>query len=81
MCPVCRARFRGAVICSRCGADLSAIMMLVASAWRARQAARKWLADGDFPRASALAAEAQQLSRTDAGRKLEILTNWLAGAS
>jgi predicted amidophosphoribosyltransferase len=78
MCPVCRARFRGVVICSRCGADLSTVMALVASAWRARQAARRSLAEGDIPCAQALALHAQQLAYTEAGKKLEILTNWLA---
>src|SRR5450755_3041116 len=32
-CRVCQARFRGARICSRCGADLVRPMLLAAEAW------------------------------------------------
>ena len=39
-CPVCRARFRGVAVCSRCGADLARLMLLAAEAWRLREAAR-----------------------------------------
>jgi hypothetical protein len=74
MCPVCRARFRGAALCSRCGADLTMLMTVVAAAWRIRQAARQALAAGDFARANSLASQAQQLSYTPAGRKLEAIT-------
>jgi hypothetical protein len=77
MCPVCRARFRGATECSRCGADLTMVMTLVASAWRMRQAARQALAEGDIVRASELSKRAQQLCATTEGRKLEWLSAWL----
>ena len=79
MCPVCRARFRGARVCSRCGADLTVVMTLVASSWRMRQAAREALAAGEFARTRDLASRAQQICRTPAGRKLEALGAWLAG--
>lgn len=79
MCPVCRARFRGASECSRCGADLTQVMTLVASAWRLRQAARQALAAGEWARTRDLAARAQQICYTPAGRKLEALSAWLAG--
>lgn len=78
MCPVCRARFRGAVVCSRCGADLTVAMTLVASAWRMRQAARQALAGGDSARAGELASESQRICFTPAGRKLQMLGFWLA---
>ena len=78
MCPVCRARFRGAAQCSRCGADLTMVMTLVASAWRMRQAARQAIVAGDFARAQELAAHAQELSYTSEGKKLEGLGAWLA---
>jgi hypothetical protein len=78
MCPVCRARFRGATECSRCGADLTMLMTLVASAWRMRQAAKQALARGEFAQASELAKRAQQLCATPEGRKLESLNAWLA---
>jgi hypothetical protein len=79
MCPVCRARFRGASLCSRCGADLTAVMTLAAAAWRLRQAARHALAAGEFARVCELAAEAQQTCSTPSGRGLEGLGQWLAG--
>ena len=78
MCPVCRARFRGATVCSRCGADLAVVMTLAASAWRMRQAAREAFAAGDLTRARELAAHSQELCSTPAGRKLVALGDWLA---
>lgn len=77
MCPVCRARFRSSTTCSRCGADLTAVMTLVAAAWRARETSRQSLAAGNFVRSAALATRAGQLHRTPAGRSLESLTAWL----
>ncbi len=78
MCPVCQARFRGSAECSRCGADLGTIMGLVVSAWHLREAARQAIAEGDMTRAHALAAQAQELCRTPAGRALEIVSGCLA---
>ena len=78
MCPVCRARFRQTRECSRCGADLKIVMGLLARAWRLREASRQAILDGDFPRARALASEAQQISHAPAGRRLESLSSWLA---
>ena len=69
MCPVCRARFRGASQCSRCGADLTVVMTLAAAAWRLRQAARQALAAGEFARARELASQAQQICSTPAGQE------------
>jgi hypothetical protein len=77
MCPVCRARFRGARECSRCGADLTVVMTLAASAWRLRQAARESVAAGDFVRARQLASRAQEICHTPGGRRLEALAGWL----
>ena len=81
MCPVCQARFRGSTECSRCGADLGTIMGLAAGAWRMREAARRAIAGGDLALARALASQAQEICRTAAGRDLEMLSSWLAGAS
>jgi hypothetical protein len=78
MCPVCQARFRGTLECSRCGVDLGTLMGLVANAWRLRQAARQAIAGGDPVRARALAGEAQQICYTPAGGRLEALSSWLA---
>lgn len=77
MCPVCQARFRGSAECSRCGADLAPIMGLVASAWRLREASRQAIVEGDMVLARALAAQAQELCRTPAGRDLETIAGWL----
>jgi len=79
MCPVCRARFRGARECSRCGADLSMVMTLAASAWRMRRAAREAVSAGDFARARELASRAQEVCHTASGRRLEALSGWLGG--
>jgi hypothetical protein len=81
MCPVCQARFRGSTECSRCGADLGTIMSLAASAWRMRDAARQALAGGEAARARALAAQAQEICWTTAGRDLEMVSSCLAGKS
>jgi predicted amidophosphoribosyltransferase len=79
MCPVCRARFRGARECSRCGADLTVVMTLAASAWRLRRAAREAVAAGDFARARQLASRAQEICYMPGGRRLEALSGWLGG--
>ena len=73
-CPVCRAGFRGAAECPRCGADLGPLMALAARAWRQRQAAREALRDGDAARARDLAAKAQRLQTTQAGKALVAVT-------
>ncbi len=72
-CPVCRAAFRGSVECSRCGADLRPLFELAARAWRLRQAARAALAAGEFTEAARLAAEAQAIQATEAGRSVEVV--------
>ena len=77
MCPVCRARFRGSTECSRCGADLTVVMTLAASAWRLRKNAREALDAGDVERARRLAARAQEICYTARGRRLEALGTWL----
>ena len=70
MCPVCRARFRGSAECSRCGADLTRVLSLIAEAWRLRRSAREALLEGDPTRARSLAAEAQTIHHTPAGQHL-----------
>ncbi len=76
-CPVCRARFRGTAICSRCGADLTPLMTLTIRAWQARNNARQALIDGDLIKASQWITSSQQLHATDTGRKLELLIRTL----
>jgi hypothetical protein len=76
-CPVCQARFRGARICSRCGADLEPLMLLAVKAWQLRQAARQALDAGDVERALGLAIEAQGIQGTGSGEALQLLGAWL----
>jgi hypothetical protein len=52
-------------------------MTLAASAWRLRQAARNAIAADDPARALTLAAEAEAICHTPAGRSLEALCSWL----
>jgi len=77
-CPVCQARFRGARICSRCGADLGPLMLLAVQAWQLRQAARRALDEGEVERALGLAMEAQGIQGTESGEALRLLGAWLA---
>ena len=81
VCPVCRARFRGTASCSRCGADLTALMTIAASAFRLRQAARESLLEGDFDAALEFATEAQRTQRTEAGSALVSVGMSLAAIS
>ncbi len=76
-CPVCRAKFRGTRQCSRCGADLTGIMVLSARAQRYREKARKSLYALNFEKAHELAAAAQKEHATETGRGLLLLTSWL----
>jgi len=78
-CPVCQARFRGARICSRCGADLEPLMRLAVHAWQLRQSAREALGAGDVQRALGLAIEAQGTQGTESGEALRLLAVWLQG--
>jgi len=76
-CPVCQARFRGARLCSRCGADLEPLMLLALKAWQLRQAARQALDTGDVERGLGLATEAQGMQATGSGAALRLLGAWL----
>ena len=69
-CPVCRARFRGAARCTRCGADLTALMLLLAHAYRLRQNARRLLRRGDSQKALTCIEDAQRLHATPQGNLL-----------
>jgi hypothetical protein len=76
-CPVCQARFRGARLCSRCGAHLEPLMRLTVKAWQLRQAARQALDDGDAGRALGFAMEAEGTQSTERGEALRLLSAWL----
>jgi hypothetical protein len=72
-CPVCQARFRGASICSRCGADLTPLMLLAAHAYSLRRSARRSLRAGDGQSALAAAKAAQNLHAVPQGGILEMV--------
>jgi len=76
-CPVCQARFRGSGTCSRCGADLDSLMLLIAKAYQLREDARRALQAGDCERAQKLALEAQATCSTQRGEDLRLLSSWL----
>lgn len=79
-CPTCRAPWRGATICGRCGADLSALIRTTMRAWELREAARQALFEDD--RASdavALAQAACRLHATPRGQQLLALALLAAG--
>jgi hypothetical protein len=70
-CPTCRAAWRGAVTCPRCGTDLTALMRVAIKAWDLRQATRAALrADNRATEALALARTACQLHTTPYGQCL-----------
>jgi hypothetical protein len=72
-CLVCQARFRVAAECSRCGADLTALMLLAAHAYVLRQVARQSLRLGDARTALASARAAQGLHSTPEGGLLQFV--------
>jgi hypothetical protein len=72
-CPVCRARFRGSSQCSRCGADLTPLMLLMTHAYVMRQAARQSLREGDWQAALDSARAAQRLHSTAEGSLLKVI--------
>jgi predicted amidophosphoribosyltransferase len=80
VCPVCQARFRSSTACSRCGADLTALMQLTAHSYRLRQQARDALHRGDIAAALNLIGKAQKLQNTPQGRSLRFLAQWLAAS-
>lgn len=76
-CPVCKAKFRSTKTCSRCGADLSILMKIVAEARIFRKEAVSAIHSHDFKNAHILAGRAQKLHETETGRRLFLLTSWL----
>lgn len=70
-CPTCRAPWRGAAPCPRCGTDLAPIMRVAARAWELREEARRALAAGDRDgEALALARAACRVHATPRGERL-----------
>ncbi|MBI1791516.1 MAG: hypothetical protein HYR60_28640 [Acidobacteria bacterium] len=77
MCPVCRARFRSALQCPRCGADLEPLMRLAARAHALREEARRLAATGSYLQAQARVEEAQEMCATAEGNRLALLVRLL----
>jgi|HubBroStandDraft_1064217.scaffolds.fasta_scaffold1401738_1 hypothetical protein len=78
-CPVCKARFRSAAQCSRCGGDLTVLMLLAAHAYALRQSARQALRSGDAETALASARAAQGLHSTPEGGLLQFASALATG--
>ncbi len=76
-CPVCQARFRGVAQCSRCGADLTPLMLLTARAYLLRQTARRSLRQGHLKLAMDAVQAAHHLRATPEGD----LLGWICGVS
>lgn len=72
-CPVCGARFRGTIVCSRCGGDLEPLMRIVVRAWRLRRRAALALLGGDADSAFIDARLSRRLHDTEAARKIELI--------
>lgn len=69
-CPVCRAPFRSAAECPRCGADLGPLMTTLVQAWSLRQGARRALRAGHYRRAVGLAEAADGMHPTRTSQAL-----------
>ena len=76
-CPVCKARFRAQRQCSRCGADLSRLMLVVARAYQLRCQAGQALREARYRTAYELGAEAQNLHHTALGQKMMLVARVL----
>ncbi len=61
-CPVCRAAFRGVVVCSRCGSDLGCLMRIAARAYMLRRSALALLEQGSVEQALRQLIRAKQLT-------------------
>jgi hypothetical protein len=77
-CPVCKASFRSQTTCSRCGADLSRLMRLVANAYHLRARARQALMQRRYQEAHELAQQAEAQHSTPIGRKLYLTAGAMA---
>lgn len=76
-CPVCKARFRAQRQCSRCGADLSRLMLVVASAYQLRCQAGQALRETRYRAAYELSTKAQDLHHTTLGQKMMLVARVL----
>lgn len=75
-CPVCHARFRGAKTCSRCGADLTPLMLILLRAQRLRELAREALTRGDYDKSLKWTRVSLKLYQCEEALDLEALAQW-----
>ncbi len=75
-CPVCKASFRGANLCPRCGATLDPILRIIAEASALRAKAAQLVQSGHFEEARQAAARAQRYDATETGKNLLLLIQW-----
>lgn len=78
-CPTCRAAWREAPECPRCGSDLTPLMRVAAAAFHHRTAAGEALNAGRWSDALHHANEANRLHRTERGDALLLLARLVQG--
>ena len=76
-CPVCKARFRSQRKCSRCGADLSRLMLVFARAYQLRCQTGRALREARYADAYEFASKAQNLHHTALGQKTMLVARVL----
>ncbi len=77
VCPVCNAKFRGTVFCSRCGADLSQLIKIVLRSYNVRKSSYNAILSGNYIIAQKQLSEAQFLCCTPRGEQLQKLLSML----
>lgn len=77
-CPACNARLRGALECSRCGADLSSLLALAAEAFELQLACWRALERGEASLAVAYARAAQETRTCESFAATALLCELLA---
>jgi predicted amidophosphoribosyltransferase len=78
-CPTCRAPWREAPECPRCGSDLAPLMHVAAAAFHHRTAATEALAAGRWSEALHHASEANRLHRMKRGDELLLVAQLVHG--
>ncbi len=79
-CPACRCPVRTKPQCTRCGADLTRLLLIQIAAWRARNRARQAILSGSWREAQIQASESLTLHATPDGRRLLAIATLAAGA-
>lgn len=77
-CPVCRAAFRNDRTCSRCGADLTMLMLTTAKANLLKKRALTEIAGGSLENAKNLASQSLELKHSNSANKIKILAYLLS---